>query len=72
MRQHLKHLAQRNPGLFNPIWPILYPVIRRRGGEIASEYDENFTALTTIHTENLLENPENATLLPHYQTFRTC
>ncbi|MGA8596434.1 MAG: class I SAM-dependent methyltransferase [Bryobacteraceae bacterium] len=50
---------QRNPRLFNPIWPIVYPVIRRSGGEIASEYDENLTAFAQIYTKNLWGNPES-------------
>lgn len=59
MRQHLKDFVQRNPRFFNPIWPILYPVFRRGGGEIASGYKENSTAFAAIYAENLWENPES-------------
>ena len=36
MRQQLKGFVRRHPSIFNPMWPIVYPVIGKRRCEIVS------------------------------------
>src|SRR5262249_28445052 len=59
MRQQIKAFVRRHPDVFNPIWPLVYPMIRGGAGEIASSYDDNLTAFTNIYLDNLWENPES-------------
>lgn len=59
MRQHLKGFVRRHPQIFNPIWPIVYPMIRRGGGEIVTSYDENLPAFSKIYADNLWESPKS-------------
>ena len=59
VRQHpLKQFVRRHSDIFNPIWPLVYPIIRRGGGEIASNYDENLEAFSKIYADILWETPE--------------
>ena len=58
MRQQLKEFVRRHPSIFNSMWPIVYPVIRRGGGEIVSSYVENLAAFSEIYADNLWESPE--------------
>ena len=60
MRQQIKAFVRRHPDVFNPIWPLVYPMIRGGGGEIASSYDDNLTAFTNIYLDNLWEIPSPA------------
>ena len=55
MRQQLKGFVCRHSSIFNPMWPIVYPVIRRGGGEIVSSYVENLAAFSEIYADNLWE-----------------
>src|SRR5436309_2674519 len=59
MRQQIKAFVRRHPDIFDPIWPVLYPMIRGGRGEIASSYDDNLTAFTTIYRDNLWDNSES-------------
>jgi hypothetical protein len=59
MRQHLKRFVHRHARFFNPIWPIIYPMIRKGGSEIASDYEENLAAFSKIYADNLWEAPES-------------
>ena len=59
MRQRLKGFVCRHSSIFNPMRPIVYPVIRRGGGEIVSSYVENLAAFSEIYADNLWESPES-------------
>jgi hypothetical protein len=59
MRQPLKRFMQRHPEIFNPIWPIVYPLIRSGSGEIASSFDDNFRGFSKIYADNLWGDSES-------------
>jgi hypothetical protein len=52
VRQYLKGLMQQHPGVFNPLWERVYPLLRRGHGEIASDFDDNSEAFAKIYAEN--------------------
>jgi hypothetical protein len=60
MRQHLKRLMIQYPGIFNPLWERIYPLLRTGCGEVPSEFDDNNEAFTAIYSENKWGDKESA------------
>ena len=60
MREYLKAYMQKHPGIFNPMWERIYPLIRRGDGEIFSDFKDNSEAFATIFSENRWGDAESA------------
>ncbi|GAC1326972.1 MAG: class I SAM-dependent methyltransferase [Beijerinckiaceae bacterium] len=59
MRQRVKAFIQSYPAIFNPIWPRVYPLLRRGTGEVASEFSNNAEAFAEIHSTNMWGDSES-------------
>jgi hypothetical protein len=59
MRQYLRRLMEQNPGVFNPIWEKIYPLVRQGNGEIVSEFSDNDAAFSKIYADNIWGNTES-------------
>jgi hypothetical protein len=51
---------QSHPAIFNPIWPIVYPIVRRGSGEVVSSFDDNAAAFSKIYADNIWGSSESA------------
>jgi hypothetical protein len=60
MREFLKTYMQKYPGVFNPMWERIYPLIRHGGGEISSDFEDNSEAFSKIYSENRWGDTESA------------
>ena len=45
MREYLKAYMQKHPGIFNPMWERIYPLIRRGDGEIFLRLQRQFRSV---------------------------
>jgi hypothetical protein len=51
-REVLKSLMRRNPAVFNPLWALAYPMVRRDERYAGHEYVDRGEAFDTIYRQN--------------------
>ena len=59
MRKQIKSMINKHSSIFNPIWPLVYPLVRRVDGYIASSRSDNQSAFNAIYEENYWGSSES-------------
>jgi hypothetical protein len=59
MLENVKKLMESHPAVFNPIWSMVYPIVRRSDGHVHSSHSDNRVAFETIYQNNYWGNEES-------------